>query len=1842
MKKKKFTKKDILKFIQEQKASNKTNLYDDPNVSINTTTVPNADDPSLSGATCLSDYGGTITDITSQVVYLEYSTYSTEYTLDGKFICCSDGYYTNSSNPDYLTQIYAIGNDTVSWNPVNISATVSCLDPLSESYTGNIWTDFQTWIGNSGLWWDPFNCETKENFGGEISDPWCITNVDIFAPVEPILGCTDDTACNYDSTATEDDESCEYAATNADCDGNCLEGYSDFGTGCELIVEGCTDITYVEYNADANTDDGTCATPVVEGCTDSEAFNYDEDANVDNGSCIEVVYGCMDSTASNYDSAANTECTDPENQNSCAECAYPVLGCTNPSAANYNELATQDDGSCTGGGCTDITQVGFWQIQDYYEAGTLVGIPQTLTNLANDYGEGGNDIYTSLLAAFGLGEYATAEEIAVYDNLANFTFYKPYFFQNVYNCNDGWQTAVPGCGPGTTGEINNDTALNYNAAVNVTLTNYCMFGINGCTDTEACNYNSAATNDDDSCDYGTGTSDQPICEGDVGGCLDPAASNYNPDADYDNDSCEYTSGCMDDGTVTTDPLGNYTYADQRPALFIDGIAACNYDPYADIEDGSCEYTSCVGCGINVACNYDDCGVEEFDYNNDGIYQDTPCTVFDNSLCDFEECVGCMEMYSDGFSIVNYNYNWDNPPDTNISFLDVVVGIGTADAYIPEDAQGTEVPCCFNYGCRCQATSQTTCEGNAESPLEEGDVMNINYNVHPTTGEYTLFDCNCTDPTTQNTADGVPCVMCIAEIDGCDRDDSGPFPDVNGDCSDGTYVGTSGTCVDENGLNTGYYYMNYDPAANNNGLEGGEFDNCLEAVEGCTDEAANNHDPDANIDDGSCDYTEQEFCENENACNYIIAAGGITYDINNLDSNECNFECYGCNDENACNANQQYQEVDDEFLFEPCYNLDGEAMDCVTNNNQCINPCDIYDCSENTYDCEGNIADVYGCLDDADDVLNNDCECLDTAEEGGACIEWNTPPVDSTSCSDGVTVNIGCLYGLTAGCLHPNACSTGTPGIPGTPGGFNTDADADCEGNEVASDYDWGTLTQAQIACCDFTSCQGCTDPDSPDYDSEATQDNGNCTPGIFGCGNQGAINYDCAIDDNGELNEPLTGEVTCNDGVNMPDDAYCIFSCDPTGLGENPCSWGCTDPTADNYDEEADIDDGSCVTEIPGCMDSSACNYNSSANIDDNSCTFAEYWCGTTYQCSEDSCPPIEGCMDTTACNYMSVATIEPEGACQYAGDPGIGVTCWDGSVVCFSNLCPVEPIEGCMDPNAFNYNPDANTEGEDCKYCKRTTAIQCDPEIYYTYQEERIIDCLVIEGETPNINDAYLDSGIIVPDGPGIEDWDDVPVASEIEGCMDPEACNYNEAAQVEAPNACDYESCVGCMDDGYYMQEGGGFEPPFPTQPADNYDPTATIPCSEESGGFVYENTCCTYDSLQGDEPTSIQCNWCPIEFYPDAWPNGDPDYFGYNPPFSNLGYLSGGIMGGYWYPVPLPNGYLFTDFGQEVSQAIQDAGVGYLFWNGNPTTYTQDCMANAGGNSYQSYIFNQQEGNLPQMNCPEGMNCMEEAGAFNDICAEYGGGSYTGPGTTFDGVPIIWGCTDPDADNYNPDATNDDGSCGDTGFNLLSNCEEMCQDWDEVPFINIIDENKETLLEDDEPNPNSCNDYGACLEGCLENLGQNANNWCIYTEVPDPDDTQTSDSSMAAIDNDEATSLIKEQDRGIRKQKVGNSGDVVPINQKIKDKIKTKLSRPDRGTSKDTYLNATWRIIDIEEPPTFNYVNKPLSTCPQGDGSQNILEPPRDIVPSGDVADFPDDDTDFNLNTGGPERPITPTRQ
>ena len=78
---------------------------------------------------------------------------------------------------------------------------------------------------------------------------------------DPILGCTDSTAINYDALATEDDGLCLYN------------------------VSGCTDTLALNYDVLATLDDGSCEYPLF-GCMDPLATNYDELADTDDESCL--------------------------------------------------------------------------------------------------------------------------------------------------------------------------------------------------------------------------------------------------------------------------------------------------------------------------------------------------------------------------------------------------------------------------------------------------------------------------------------------------------------------------------------------------------------------------------------------------------------------------------------------------------------------------------------------------------------------------------------------------------------------------------------------------------------------------------------------------------------------------------------------------------------------------------------------------------------------------------------------------------------------------------------------------------------------------------------------------------------------------------------------------------------------------------------------------------------------------------------------------------------------------------------------------------------------------------------------------------------------------------------------------------------------------------------------------------------------------------------------------------------------------------------------------------------------------------------------------------------------
>ena len=88
----------------------------------------------------------------------------------------------------------------------------------------------------------------------------------------PILGCTDPNANNYNANANIDDGSCTYPEP----------------------VYGCTDPLADNYNATATVDDGSCTYPeegeLIYGCTDPNSDFYDPLATIDDGSCCDIIY----------------------------------------------------------------------------------------------------------------------------------------------------------------------------------------------------------------------------------------------------------------------------------------------------------------------------------------------------------------------------------------------------------------------------------------------------------------------------------------------------------------------------------------------------------------------------------------------------------------------------------------------------------------------------------------------------------------------------------------------------------------------------------------------------------------------------------------------------------------------------------------------------------------------------------------------------------------------------------------------------------------------------------------------------------------------------------------------------------------------------------------------------------------------------------------------------------------------------------------------------------------------------------------------------------------------------------------------------------------------------------------------------------------------------------------------------------------------------------------------------------------------------------------------------------------------------------------------------------------
>ena len=355
------------------------------------------------------------------------------------------------------------------------------------------------------------------------------------------------------------------------------------------------------------------------------------------------------------------------------------------------------------------------------------------------------------------------------------------------------------------------------------------------------------------------------------------------------------------------------------------------------------------------------------------------------------------------------------------------------------------------------------------------------------------------------------------------------------------------------------------------------------VRGCTDPGAENYNPVAQINDGSCRYSPPPpqlvfGCTNPAASNYNPAA--------DIDNGSCIFPVLGCTNPAALNYN-------------PAANVDNGS--CIPSVLGCTNP------AASNYNPAANVDNgtcilpVPGCTNPAATNYNpaatvNNGTCILPSVVNG-CTNSS-----ALNYNPSATVDNGTCILPVLGCTNSNATN------------YNP-----------AANVDNGT--------CIFP-VLGCTNPAALNYNPSATVDNGTCIFPIPGCTNPAATNYNpSATVDNGSCILPSVVNGCTNPAA---------LNYNPSATVDNGSCilpvLGCTNPIASNYNPAANIDNGSCILPVPGCTNSNATNYNPAANVDNGSCIFPIPGC--TNPGAENYNPSAT--VDNGSCSYPPTPTPSP------------------------------------------------------------------------------------------------------------------------------------------------------------------------------------------------------------------------------------------------------------------------------------------------------------------------------------------------------------------------------------------------------------------------------------------------------------------------------------------------------------------------------------------------------------------------------------------------------------------------
>ena len=406
-----------------------------------------------------------------------------------------------------------------------------------------------------------------------------------------------------------------------------------------LVILGCTDQGFTEYNPQATEDDGSCITSIVLGCTDITSPDYEEASNtmLTIPMCdytLTITDGAQDGWFGSWIGLLQDGITYGPYQmgpdDGASESFIINLNSTSPVEAMF---------FAPGNSSTTANQCGFY----------LLG-PEGDTTLA-----GGTNAWTDPILKFpykysaipSCGNYCTPGVVGCMDTAA--LNYNP-----LANMPDTCIPIVLGC--------TNDLAFNYDPAANVDDTS-CTSIIIGCMDSLAFNYNSTAnTNDPTSC--------IPV----ILGCMDDTAFNYNAAANTSDDDClPIVFGCTDLIAFNYDPVANTNNGSCIQFIYgcID-VSAFNYDPEANTNDDSC-IPIIYGCTDNTMFNY------------------MPSVNVDNGSC-IEYIYGCTDSNA---------FNYDQEANTdNDSCIDTIIGCTDVGAYNYDLTANIsdEISCLYDAGC----------------------------------------------------------------------------------------------------------------------------------------------------------------------------------------------------------------------------------------------------------------------------------------------------------------------------------------------------------------------------------------------------------------------------------------------------------------------------------------------------------------------------------------------------------------------------------------------------------------------------------------------------------------------------------------------------------------------------------------------------------------------------------------------------------------------------------------------------------------------------------------------------------------------------------------------------------------------------------------------------------------------------------------------------------------------------------------------------------------------------------------------------------------------------------------